>query len=145
VIDYFHTRADQDTLLLGMTATPQRMDGRSALDIFGRTAFEISRTELEDLGYLVPMRYFTISGNLDLEKVKLSAGDYQVGALSKVMNSPTNRALTLKAWMEQGQGKKTIAFCAGVELATRRLQTQPFGHKGRQSNHQRHHYRSHTG
>ena len=117
VIDYFHNRAGQDTLLLGMTATPQRTDGRSALDIFGETAFEISRPDLEDLGYLVPMRYFTIRGNLALDKVKMSAGDFQVGALSRVMNTPTNRALTLKAWLEQGEGKKTITFCAGVDHA----------------------------
>jgi ATP-dependent helicase IRC3 len=117
VIDYFHSQADRNTLLLGMTATPQRTDGKSALEVFGRTAFEISRPDLEDLGYLVPMRYFTIRGKLDLDRVKLSAGDFQVGALSRVMNSPATRALTLKAWMEQGEGRKTIAFCAGVEHA----------------------------
>lgn len=118
VIDYFHTQADRDTLLLGMTATPQRTDGKSALEVFGRTAFEISRPDLEDLGYLVPMRYFTIRGKLNLDRVKLSAGDFQVGALSRVMNTPANRALSLKAWMEQGGGKKTIAFCAGVDHAS---------------------------
>lgn len=117
VIDYFHSQADKDALLLGMTATPQRTDGKSALDVFGRTAFEISRPDLEDLGYLVPMRYYTVRSNLELDKVKMSAGDFQVGALSKVMNTPTSRALTVKAWMEQGEGKKTIAFCAGVDHA----------------------------
>jgi ATP-dependent helicase IRC3 len=117
VIDYFHTQADQDTLLLGMTATPQRTDGRSAQDIFGRTAFEISRTDLEDLGYLVPMRYFTIRSDLNLGKVKMAAGDFQVGALSRVMNTTATRTLTLKAWVEQGEGKKTIAFCAGINHA----------------------------
>ncbi len=117
VIDYFHTQADRDTLLLGMTATPQRTDGKSALDVFGRTAFEISRPDLEDLGYLVPMRYFTIRGNLKLDRVKMSAGDFQVGALSRVMNTPKTRALTLQAWMERGEGGKTIAFCAGIDHA----------------------------
>lgn len=118
VIDYFHTQAGQDTLLLGMTATPQRTDGKSALDVFGRCAFQISRTDLEDLGYLVPMRYFTIQGNLNLAKVKMAAGDFQVRSLSRVMNTPAIRALTLKAWLEQGLGKKTIAFCAGIDHAT---------------------------
>ncbi|MBT8340252.1 MAG: DEAD/DEAH box helicase [Desulfatitalea sp.] len=117
VIDYFHTRTDQNTLLLGMTATPQRTDGRSALDVFGRTAFEITRTELEDLGYLVPMQYFTVGSHLNLDHLKMSAGDFQVGALSRVMNAPATRALTLQAWFEQGQGRKTIVFCAGVEHA----------------------------
>jgi superfamily II DNA or RNA helicase len=117
VIDYFHRQAGKDALLLGMTATPQRTDGKSALEVFGRTAFEISRPDLEDLGYLVPMRYFTVRTNLELDKVEMSAGDFQVGALSMVMNTPASRALTVKAWMEQGEGKKTIAFCAGVNHA----------------------------
>src|SRR5690606_29823804 len=105
------------TLLLGMTATPRRSDGRSALEVFGATAFEISRTDLEDLGYLVPMRYFTVHGDLKLDRVKLSGGDFQVGALSRVMDAPVHRALAVKAWLEQGAGKRTIVFCAGVEHA----------------------------
>lgn len=117
VIDYFHTAADQNTLLLGMTATPNRTDGKSALEVFGRTAFEISRADLEDLGYLVPMQYFTVRSNLNLDRVKMSGGDFQVGSLSKVMDAPPTRALTVKAWLEQGAGKRTIAFCAGVEHA----------------------------
>ena len=117
VIDYFCNEAAQDTLLLGMTATPRRSDGKSALEVFGQTAFEISRTDLEDLGFLVPMRYFTVQTELSLDKIKLSGGDFQVNALSKVMNRAECRALAVKAWMEQGAGKRTIVFCAGVEHA----------------------------
>lgn len=117
VIGYFYSRAGEETLLLGMTATPRRSDGKSALEVFGETAFEVSRTDLEDLGYLVPMQYFTVRSQLRLDRVKLSGGDFQVGALSKVMDAPANRALAVKAWLEQGSGKRTIAFCAGVEHA----------------------------
>ncbi len=117
VIDYFVAEKNSTTLLLGMTATPRRTDGRSALDVFGDVAFEISRSDIEDLGYLVPMQYFTVQSDLQLDKVKLSAGDFQVNALSRVMDTPEVRALTLKAWLEAAQGKKTIAFCAGVEHA----------------------------
>ncbi len=117
VIDYFRSQSGADTLLLGMTATPRRSDGRSALEVFDQTAFEISRTDLEDLGYLVPMQYFTVQGDLKLDRVKQSGGDFQVGALSRVMDTPVHRALAVRAWLEQGAGKKTIAFCAGVEHA----------------------------
>ena len=97
VIDYFNTHTGTGTLLLGMTATPKRTDGRSALDVFGEIAFEIARTDLENLGYLVPMEYYTVRSDLHLDKVKMSGGDFQVGALSKVMDHPTTRALTGKA------------------------------------------------
>ena len=100
-----------------MTATPRRSDGESALEVFGQIAFEVSRTDLEDLGFLVPMQYFTVRSDLQLAQVKLSGGDFQVGALSAVMDTPQHRAMAIKAWLEQGAGKRTIAFCASVEHA----------------------------
>jgi ATP-dependent helicase IRC3 len=122
VLEYFRGRAGTGTLLLGMTATPRRTDGRSALEVFGEVAFEISRAELEDLGYLVPMRYFGVQSDLMLDRVELSGGDFQVGALSRVMDTPAHRALALKAWLERrsahpGPAMRTIVFCAGVEHA----------------------------
>jgi len=117
-IGYFYAHANNKALLLGMTATPRRTDGRSALALFGQTAFEISRTDLEDLGFLVPMQYFTVRSDLNLKRVKLSGGDFQVGALSAVMDTREHRAMAVKAWLEQGAGKRTIAFCASVEHAS---------------------------
>ncbi|HVZ34001.1 MAG TPA: DEAD/DEAH box helicase, partial [Polyangiaceae bacterium] len=117
VIEYFWSQAGTQALLLGMTATPRRSDGRSVLGVFGETVFEIARTDLEDLGYLVPMQYFTVHGDLQLDRVELSAGDFQGAALSRIMDTPVHRALAVKAWLEQGAGKRTIAFCAGVEHA----------------------------
>jgi ATP-dependent helicase IRC3 len=117
VISHFWSGAREQTLLLGMTATPRRTDGRSVLGVFGEPAFEISRTDLEDLGYLVPMQYFTVQGDLMLDRVGIQGGDFQATALSRVMDTPALRALAVKAWLEQGAGKRTIAFCAGVEHA----------------------------
>lgn len=117
VIGYFWSQARDATLLLGMTATPRRTDGRSALALFGEPAFELSRTDLEDLGYLVPMTYFTVQGDLRLDRLELSAGDFQAASLSRVMDTPAHRALAVKAWLEQGAGKRTLVFCAGVEHA----------------------------
>ena len=114
VITHFHDRKQRESLLLGMTATPRRSDGRSVSSVFREVAFEISRTELEDLGYLVPMAYYSVRTELSLDRVKMSGGDFQVGALSAVMDMPSVRALTVAAWKEMGAGKKTIAFCAGV-------------------------------
>ena len=73
--------------------------------------------ELQDLGYIVPMQYYTIQTDLHLDQVKMSGSDFQVGSLTKIMNTPERRALALNAWMEKGKGKKTVAFCAGVAHA----------------------------
>ncbi len=117
VIQYFHDSRTQGSLLLGMTATPHRSDGRSAVSVFKTVAYEISRPELQDLGYLVPIRYWAVKAALSLDRVKMSGSDFQVGSLSQVMNTPKVRALTLAAWEARGQGKKTIVFCASVPHA----------------------------
>jgi len=117
VIGYFFANAGGNMLLLGMTATPRRSDGRSVSDMFSQTAFEISRTDLEDLGFLVRMRYFTVRSELKLNRIKLSGGDFQLGALSAVMDNPEQRAMAVKAWLEQGAGVRTVAFCASVDHA----------------------------
>jgi hypothetical protein len=97
-----------------MTATPKRTDGRSVLPVFGDIAFEITRAELERLGYLVPMRYFMVRSQLELERVAMSGSDFQIAALSKVMDTPQLRALTVQAWLARANGRKTIVFCSGV-------------------------------
>ena len=117
IIQYFHDSRSQDSLLLGMTATPRRSDGRSAVSVFKTVAYEVSRPELQDLGYLVPIEYWAIKATLSLDNVKMSGSDFQVGALSKVMNTPRVRALTVAAWEAKGKGKKTIIFCASVPHA----------------------------
>ena len=117
IIQYFHDSRAQDSLLLGMTATPRRSDGRSAVSVFKTVAYEVSRPELQDLGYLVPIKYWAIKANLSLNDVKMSGSDFQVGSLSRVMNTTRVRALTVAAWEAKGQGKKTIIFCASVPHA----------------------------
>ncbi len=114
IISYFFEKMEGNSLLLGMTATPRRSDGRSALSVFKVIAYEISRLELQDLGYIVPMHYFTIQTDLHLDKAKMAGGDFQVGSLTQIMNTAERRALALSAWLEKGKNKKTIVFCAGV-------------------------------
>lgn len=119
VIEHFHDERDSNALLLGMTATPRRTDGRSALDVFDLVAYEIAKPELQDLGYLVPIQYWAVKAALSLDRVKRSGGDFQVGALSAVMDTPPVRALALRAWEGKANGRKTLVFCASVRHAHR--------------------------
>ena len=117
VLQYFGAGLMANGVLLGLTATPRRTDGRSAQEVFDEVAYEITRAELQDLGYLSPMRYFSAQADLNLDRVKKKGGDFQVSSLSAVMNTPPIRHLTLEAWRERGMGRKTLAFCAGVDHA----------------------------
>ncbi|MEM9489613.1 MAG: DEAD/DEAH box helicase, partial [Myxococcota bacterium] len=128
VIGYFRDQRPDATLLLGMTATPRRSDGRSATALFDTVAYAISRPELQDLGYLAPVHYWSVRADLRLDQVAMAGADFQVTSLSRAMNQPAVRALTLRAWEQHGRGRKTLGFAASVAHA--RQLTEEFAAAG---------------
>lgn len=63
-------------ILLGLTATPERMDGQSLLpDFGGRISAEIRLPQALDEGLLTPFQYFCISDTVDLREDGLMRGD----------------------------------------------------------------------
>lgn len=72
ILNYFEPH-----ILLGMTATPERMDGKSILPFFNnRIAYEIRLGEAIDRGLLCPFHYFGVSDSTDLSTVKWQGGRY---------------------------------------------------------------------
>ena len=83
IIDEFHHAAAptyqrlleyyKPKILLGLTATPERMDGKNVLSYFdNRTAAEIRLPEAIDRKLLCPFHYFGITDEVDLQSVKWS-------------------------------------------------------------------------
>ena len=116
-IDVLKFFSKSNPTLIGLTATPRRSDGRSAINLFGEIAYSIEQTELQDLGFLSPIKYFSTKANLNLDNLAMTAGDFQVNSLSNKMMLPDIRKLTIDAWKEKAQWKKTIVFCASVKHA----------------------------
>ncbi len=80
LLDYYQPR-----ILLGLTATPERMDGKSVLGFFNnRIAAEIRLPEAIDRKLLCPFQYFGVTDTVDLDKLKWSAGGYDKTELSKM-------------------------------------------------------------
>lgn len=95
VVDEFHHAAApsykklleyyQPKILLGLTATPERMDGKSILPYFGnRIAAEIRLPEAIDRKLLCPFQYFGVTDNIDLDTLRWSAGSYDKTELSNL-------------------------------------------------------------
>ena len=87
VVDEFHHAAAptyqklleyyQPKILLGLTATPERMDGKNILDYFsGRIAAEIRLPEAIDRKLLCPFQYFGVTDTADLSSLKWRTGGY---------------------------------------------------------------------
>ncbi len=64
--------AYSDALLMGMTATPQRSDGRPIGDIFDSIVVGATVAELTALGHLVPCRVWAPPMTLDTAELALS-------------------------------------------------------------------------
>ena len=78
IIDYF-----TPAVLLGLTATPERMDGRSILSDFnGRIAYEIRLHQAIEQNLLCPFHYFGITDETNLTDVKWVSGHYVTRDLS---------------------------------------------------------------
>ncbi|WP_055495279.1 DUF3427 domain-containing protein [Streptomyces sp. TP-A0356] len=109
--------------LLGLTATPERMDGKSIQDEFfdGRIAAEMRLWEALENDLLSPFHYFGISDSTDLSAVEWKRGGYEASALSNVLTGDDARArLILKAVEEKiadPGSMRALGFCVSVAHA----------------------------
>lgn len=96
IVDEFHHAAAatyerllghlEPRVLIGLTATPERADGKSILGYFdGRVAAELRLWKALDQNLLCPFQYFGVGGAPDLRSgVRWSGGRYNTGDLSRV-------------------------------------------------------------
>jgi superfamily II DNA or RNA helicase len=105
--------------LLGLSATPERGDGRSLRKTFSNIAFHLPIATLIAQGILVPPRTFTIDLGIsdDLDQVGATAGDYDMDAAAKVLNRAVLNEAVVAHWQERAPDRRTIAFCATVAHA----------------------------
>jgi DNA repair protein RadD len=100
--------------ILGLTATPWRLDGQGLAKWFGHMVSGPTVAELIEGGSLSPYRLFA-PAIPDLSDVKTAAGDYQRGALAKAMNKPAIVGDAIGHYQRLCPGKRAVAFAAGVE------------------------------
>ena len=136
VVDEFHHAAAptyqkllsyyQPEILLGLTATPERMDGKSILSYFNnRIAAEIRLPEAIDRKLLCPFQYFGVTDTIDLDKLKWSAGGYDKAELSNIYTMSgleANRRAdlvvsSLLKYVTDVDEVKGLGFCVSVAHA----------------------------
>ena len=99
--------------IVGLTATPFRLDGRGLGDIFGRLVIAATTQELCDAGTLHAPRVYAPS-NPNLSRVKIRHGDFVTGSLAKAMDKPSITGDIVEHWRKLGRGR-TVAFAVSVE------------------------------
>jgi DNA repair protein RadD len=108
----FH--AFPEAKILGLTATPWRLDGQGLGNWFSHMVSGPTVAELISTGSLSPYRLFA-PATPDLSDVKTAAGDYQRGALAKAMDKPAIVGDAIGHYRRLCPGKRAVVFAAGVE------------------------------
>jgi superfamily II DNA or RNA helicase len=103
-----------DAVLLGLTATPCRGDGRGLGNIFETMIQAPQVAELIGLGFLVGARVFAPVDKDIAKGVRTEKGDYVVSALSARMNTTELVGDVVRDWLQHGERRRTVAFAVDV-------------------------------
>jgi superfamily II DNA or RNA helicase len=100
-------------VILGLTATPRRLDGRGLGELFEELVVATTiEQEIAD-GFLVPVQ--TLAPNVpDLSELEVSHGDFARGKAARFMEKPAIVGDVVKTWKARAQGRPTIGFACDV-------------------------------
>lgn len=105
-----------DAFMCGFTATLRRQDGRALRDLISSVAYERNLRWAIGEGYLVKPRGITVKiPDLDLGKVKTTAGDFANSDLAEVMEAETPHVVD--AVLKHCADRRPIIFAASVMAA----------------------------
>lgn len=119
VLKYFNP-----DFLLGMTATPDRLDNKKLDSIYSKTETNLTLKAAIEKGICSPIRIFRLESNIDLSEVRFNGKDYISGDLEKkIVVSSRNELIadTIQKYfgedIEELSKKQGIVFCVNVKHA----------------------------
>lgn len=103
-----------DSLLLGVSATPCRMDSGGFTDLFDYLLCGVDMADLIEQGYLSQYRYYAPAQGLNLSGLRVRGGDYTRESVEAVNSAIKVAADCLKAYQDYLCGKQTLIFAVSV-------------------------------
>lgn len=104
--------------ILGVSATPCRLDGKGLGDAFDVLLEGVVMSQLIEAGYLCAPKVYAASV-ADLTGVRRIAGDYNRGDLDAAMDKPKITGDAVAEYRKLADGKPAIVFCVSVQHAER--------------------------
>src|SRR5262249_2449401 len=96
---------------LGVTATPDRLDGQGLARWFGDTPlYTYQLRQAIDDGGPVPVRSWAVHPRVDLDAVGVQAGDFIPGELRRAVAVPARNRAIVEAYQARAAGRQAIAF-----------------------------------
>lgn len=109
-------------ILLGLTATPERMDGGDIrIDFDNHIAAEIRLPEALNRKLLCPFQYFGVSDYVDLSTISWSRGKYNISELTNIYMNEDRRVgeiiQALHKYTRDPEDVRALGFCVSMEHA----------------------------
>lgn len=113
IINYFKPK-----FLLGLTATPERLDGKDIYEICDyNVPYEISLKEAINKGVLVPFHYYGIYDTVDYSSIHLVMGHYDEKQLDKAYIGNKDRYDLIYKYYKKYPSKRALGFCCSRKHA----------------------------
>jgi superfamily II DNA or RNA helicase/HKD family nuclease len=117
LLDHFRPRQ-----LIGLTATPERTDGRNVIERFGVPTYELRLWHALDRKLLCPFHYFGIDDKTDLTDIDWVGGKYADADLDRryVDQGEERARIIINELLEKVddlERMRTVAFCATIRHA----------------------------
>ena len=104
-------------LLLGLTGTPERLDGRGLGEIFDVLVPTCSTAELIAEGLLAPVQVYSFPAPNGISTLDRRAGDYDQVQAAALLDRPAIVGDALDHWRRLCHGRRGVAFCSTVAHA----------------------------
>jgi DNA repair protein RadD len=105
-----------NAVVLGLTATPWRMDGRGLADVFDTHAMVRTPKQLKEEGWLVPVGGWEFE-SIDTTKARVQGGDFAAKDLAAEAVKPRVVGNIVEEWLRRAGGGRTVVFCVSVETS----------------------------
>jgi DNA repair protein RadD len=120
----------KDSIIIGFTATPGRLDGRPLGNLFECMEVITTYTELIREGFIISPECYSAPENPDLSSVRIAGSDYDEGALGEVMRQQKLVGNLLDHWLKlahkypkpdgtpgfvDGPRRRTFIFASGIQ------------------------------
>lgn len=112
IFDYY-----SNAIIIGMTATPCRLDGKPLGEIYQKIVKGPTVKYLIEQGHISSFDHYAPKLELDMSKVKIGDGDYNQKDLEQVMLDSKIYGDIIANYENLAKGKQAIAYCVSIKHA----------------------------
>ena len=115
IIKYFNPE-----FMLGLTATPERLDKQKLEDVFGSFNTKLTLKEAIENDIIAPIRAFRVESNINLSEIRYNGMDYRNSDIERAIRIESRNELIVKVldkYFSRKNKKQGIIFCVNINHA----------------------------